>query len=379
MTFIKISAVYSYLKASKRSTQKPQKTLANMSDPDAVKLSLSKEEIELYDRQIRLWGISAQQRIRASKVLLYNLGGCGTEITKNLVLSGVGSLTIYDSHLLSEDDLFNQFFISKDDELDVPRLQHAKPRIQDMNPRVEVNCVSSTNLLNDLDAIKNYDMVIVTECNDAQTIEAINNTSREFKIPFYLCGGNGLYGYCFIDLIEFISTDEKLKNGNIRTRPGKLSENKEILEVVERTDEEDNGKVYEVIRTKNIYKPFCDMLKFDPLTLSQQMTKRQLRKITNALPLTLANFNAKGTNISAATAQQVAQELGLPVSDSYNLSADFIATFNRMKNIEYPPVNAIIGGAVAQDVINVLGKQESPLNNFLVFDSNTLEMPILEL
>lgn len=379
MTFIKISAVYSYLKASKRSTQKPQKTLANMSDPDAVKLSLSKEEIELYDRQIRLWGISAQQRIRASKVLLYNLGGCGTEITKNLVLSGVGSLTIYDSHLLSEDDLFNQFFISKDDELDVPRLQHAKPRIQDMNPRVEVNCVSSTNLLNDLDAIKNYDMVIVTECNDAQTIEAINNTSREFKIPFYLCGGNGLYGYCFIDLIEFISTDEKLKNGNIRTRPGKLSENKEILEVVERTDEEDHGKVYEVIRTKNIYKPFCDMLKFDPLTLSQQMTKRQLRKITNALPLTLANFNAKGTNISAATAQQVAQELGLPVSDSYNLSADFIATFNRMKNIEYPPVNAIIGGAVAQDVINVLGKQESPLNNFLVFDSNTLEMPILEL
>ncbi|KAL6947443.1 hypothetical protein ACO0RG_000017 [Hanseniaspora osmophila] len=350
-----------------------------MSDPDAVKLSLSKEEIELYDRQIRLWGISAQQRIRASKVLLYNLGGCGTEITKNLVLSGVGSLTIYDSHLLSEDDLFNQFFISKDDELDVPRLQHAKPRIQDMNPRVEVNCVSSTNLLNDLDAIKNYDMVIVTECNDAQTIEAINNTSREFKIPFYLCGGNGLYGYCFIDLIEFISTDEKLKNGNIRTRPGKLSENKEILEVVERTDEEDHGKVYEVIRTKNIYKPFCDMLKFDPLTLSQQMTKRQLRKITNALPLTLANFNAKGTNISAATAQQVAQELGLPVSDSYNLSADFIATFNRMKNIEYPPVNAIIGGAVAQDVINVLGKQESPLNNFLVFDSNTLEMPILEL
>lgn len=379
MTFIKISTVYSYLKANKRSTQKPQKTLANMSDLDAVKLSLSKDEIELYDRQIRLWGISAQQRIRASKVLLYNLGGCGTEITKNLVLSGVGSLTIYDSHLLSEDDLFNQFFISKDDELDVPRLQHAKPRIQDMNPRVEVNCVSSTNLLNDLDAIKNYDMVIVTECNDAQTIETINNTSREFKIPFYLCGGNGLYGYCFIDLIEFISTDEKLKNGNIRTRPGKLSENKEILEVVERTDEEDNGKVYEVIRTKNIYKPFCDMLKFDPLTLSQQMTKRQLRKITNALPLTLANFNAKGTNISAATAQQVAQELGLPVSDSYNLSADFIATFNRMKNIEYPPVNAIVGGAVAQDVINVLGKQESPLNNFLVFDSNTLEMPILEL
>ncbi|KAL6950739.1 hypothetical protein ACO0QE_000020 [Hanseniaspora vineae] len=350
-----------------------------MSDLDAIKLSLSKDEIELYDRQIRLWGISAQQRMRASKVLLYNLGGCGTEITKNLVLSGVGSLTIYDTHLLSEDDLFNQFFISKDDQLGVPRLQHAKPRIQDMNPRVEINCVSDRNLLNDLDAMKTFDMVIVTECNDSHTIETINNKTREFKIPFYLCGGNGLYGYCFTDLIEFISTDEKLKNGNISTKPGKLSETREILEVVERTDEEDSGKVYEVIRTKNVYKSFSDMLKFDPLILSQQMTKRQLRKITNALPLTLANFNAQGTNISAATAQQVAQELGLPVSDSYTLSVDFIAAFNRMKNIEYPPVNAIVGGAVAQDVINVLGKQESPLNNFLVFDSNTLEMPILEL
>lgn len=37
------------------------------------------------------------------------------EIAKNLVLAGIGSLTIQDSQLVSDDDLGAQFFISEDD------------------------------------------------------------------------------------------------------------------------------------------------------------------------------------------------------------------------------------------------------------------------
>lgn len=38
------------------------------------------------------------QRIQGAKVLLCGLRGLGAEVAKNLVLMGVGSLTLYDPH-----------------------------------------------------------------------------------------------------------------------------------------------------------------------------------------------------------------------------------------------------------------------------------------
>lgn len=46
---------------------------------------------------------------------------------------------------------------------------------------------------------------------------------------------------------------------------------------------------------------------------------------------------------------------------------------------ELAPVAAVLGGILAQDVINVLGKREQPLQNFLVFDGDTSNGPILAL
>ena len=52
-----------------------------------------------YDRQIRLWGHEAQQRMRDSKIVVVSLGGLAVEIVKNLVLAGIGNLTILDNQV----------------------------------------------------------------------------------------------------------------------------------------------------------------------------------------------------------------------------------------------------------------------------------------
>lgn len=41
-----------------------------------------------YDRQIRLWGLAAQQRMANASVLVIGLRGLAAEICKNLVLAG---------------------------------------------------------------------------------------------------------------------------------------------------------------------------------------------------------------------------------------------------------------------------------------------------
>lgn len=85
-------------------------TASSANGPD-----LSADDIELYDRQIRLWGVQAQQKIRGAQVLLIGLRGLGNEVAKNLVLAGIGSLTVVDDQVVAEDDLGAQFFVRAED------------------------------------------------------------------------------------------------------------------------------------------------------------------------------------------------------------------------------------------------------------------------
>lgn len=101
------------------------------------KLTDHTDEIALYDRQIRLWGVKAQEkyvvsfnpsipathwyinflflyRLRSANILLISFKALANEIAKNLVLAGIGSLTIIDHEVVTEADLCAQFFISQE-------------------------------------------------------------------------------------------------------------------------------------------------------------------------------------------------------------------------------------------------------------------------
>src|SRR5271167_652730 len=76
---------------------------------------LSADEIALYDRQLRLWGIEAQNRMRKANVLLITMKALGNEIAKNLVLAGIGSLTVMDSDVVTERDIESEFLVVEED------------------------------------------------------------------------------------------------------------------------------------------------------------------------------------------------------------------------------------------------------------------------
>ena len=50
-------------------------------------------------------------RLRAAKVLVIGMSGLGAEVTKNIVLAGVKSLTMMDGSVATKEDLCSQFFI----------------------------------------------------------------------------------------------------------------------------------------------------------------------------------------------------------------------------------------------------------------------------
>jgi molybdopterin/thiamine biosynthesis adenylyltransferase len=77
--------------------------------------SITEDEAALYDRQLRLWGVEAQNRMRNSSVLIYSFRGVAAEITKNIVLAGVGNVTLLDEKNVEEMDLGANYFVREEE------------------------------------------------------------------------------------------------------------------------------------------------------------------------------------------------------------------------------------------------------------------------
>eukprot|EP00954_Amorphochlora_amoebiformis_P025366 1372460-Amorphochlora_amoeboformis.AAC.1 len=99
--------------------------------------AISEEEVKLYDRQIRIWGMEAQRRMRNSRVCIVALQGTAVETIKNLVLAGVGELVILDEEKTTTRDLETNYFLTAAD-IGRGRAKASAIQIRDLNPNVKV-------------------------------------------------------------------------------------------------------------------------------------------------------------------------------------------------------------------------------------------------
>ncbi|GFY97497.1 NAD(P)-binding Rossmann-fold superfamily protein [Actinidia rufa] len=66
-----------------------------------------------YDRQLRIWGEQGQAALEKASICLLNCGPTGSETLKNLVLGGIGSITVIDGSKVEEGDLGNNFMVDE--------------------------------------------------------------------------------------------------------------------------------------------------------------------------------------------------------------------------------------------------------------------------
>ncbi|KAJ1920212.1 E1 ubiquitin-activating protein aos1 [Mycoemilia scoparia] len=121
---------------------------------------ITADEVALYDRQIRLWGLDAQQKIRLSNVLLIGCKGLSLETAKNIVLSGIKQLVLIDDKPVDIKD----------------RSKVLTESLGILNPRVTINAVSRDTLNAEL--VSESDVVIsVGQTLDDQIL--INKMERK--------------------------------------------------------------------------------------------------------------------------------------------------------------------------------------------------------
>lgn len=333
---------------------------------------ISADEIKLYDRQIRTWGMDVQEKLRRANVLLIGMKGLGSEIAKNLVLAGIGTLTILDNEVITEEDLGTQFFVTEA-QVGQNRAEAALPELQKLNPRVTLFSDPNPAVTKDPEYFHSFDITIATGlimdvfCN-------INLSCRTYGRKFYAADTHGTYGFIFADLLihDFIVVKPR---SNKPTKIGDMETPTRGAIAIDSRTETDGIK--DTITYQETYSPF-PLANLSPLPSRARNTRRSRMRVTPLLSCLRALFdfqaqcggrlpghNRVDLELFTRLANQKHLELSLPLE---TLKAEFLRGFLQNLGAELSPAVAFLGGYLAQDVINVLGQKEPPLQNMLLFD-----------
>ncbi|KAF9778751.1 hypothetical protein BJ322DRAFT_1102092 [Thelephora terrestris] len=317
---------------------------------DGAPVQITEDEAALYDRQIRLWGLEAQQRMRNATILVLTIRGLATEVVKNIVLAGVGKLIIADNEEVKEEDLGTGFFF-RDEDVGRKRVDAARPRVESLNPLVAIEAVSEYSDESLVKLIEQVDLVCMTE-ETRENIVRLNETCRSLGKKFYAGGVYGLLGYIFCDLQEheFISPDRSgkkdAKNVKLKSRFTSL---REALEW--RWN----------LKAKREAKEINPHLIFTLLAL-WEFQQRHEGELPSQMEQAAELESIQATLIN----ERVANKSILKGS-----SEPLIASLSTTAAHEFSPVCAVVGGALAQDILNALSARESPVSNLFVFDGMT--------
>src|SRR6186713_3263443 len=121
----------------------------------------SPAELARYNRHIIIpgFGMEAQQKLHAAKVLVIGSGGLGSPSLLYLAAAGVGTIGIIDFDVVDDSNLQRQVLFGVD-EIGKPKVEAAKKRLESLNPFITIKVYNQQlTSQNALDIIKDYDVV----------------------------------------------------------------------------------------------------------------------------------------------------------------------------------------------------------------------------
>eukprot|EP00501_MAST-03F_sp_TOSAG23-6_P001491 GSMAST32.ASY1.ANO1.1550.1 assembled CDS len=303
--------------------------------------ALSAREAELYDRQIRLWGVHAQQRMLSSHVLLVGLSGLHTETAKNLVLAGV-NVTVADNRNVTASDTGVQYFVTPTD-IGVNRVTAALPRIQALNPMATVKAVPTSLESKNVEFFKQFSVVSLSGCSCTLVEQMrINDICRANNIVFYASDTVGYFGQIFADLGKHSYVKTNGKGGTIVSNAP--------IEVVypslrEACEQASWSQLHSQMRW-GLPVSFFVMQAWQQYKHNNTQGEKNGNEIDDFVPFAQKLFMERNvTNIC------------IPSKTTLGIVAELV------------PVCAVLAGILSQDIIKAISGRDEPIRNFFSFDA----------
>ncbi|KAL7191682.1 hypothetical protein ACSBR2_023714 [Camellia fascicularis] len=301
---------------------------------------LTEQETALYDRQIRVWGADAQRRLSKAHILVSGLKGTVVEFCKNIVLAGVGSLTLIDDRPVTKEALSANFLIDPDDNEFTGKslAELCCDSLKDFNPMVRVSVENGDLSSFGVDFYDKFDVVVVSCCSITAK-RLINEKCRKLpkRVAFYTVDCRDSCGEIFVDLQNYTYSKKKLD---------------------------------ETIECQLQYPSFEDAI-----AVPWKSLPRRMSKLYFAMRVIEQFEEAEGRNPGQTSKDDLPKVLKLrkELFEAQSLNESLIpdSLLERLVSCttEFPPVCAVIGGILGQEVIKAISGKGDPLKNFFFFDA----------
>lgn len=168
-------------------------------------------DINLYDRQIRTYGLDAITKINTSSILIIGLeGGFATEIGKHLSLAGIKNIFLFDMNNILHQDIETGYYFSEET-IGLSRSQVLKEKLKELNPYVNIEVVN--------DWKQNQDVTVIIN-RPVQFVLKVSKYCRINNLKSVVLYSKGISGIIFVDAnknhIVTDTTGENIESLQIR-------------------------------------------------------------------------------------------------------------------------------------------------------------------
>ncbi|GAA5966053.1 hypothetical protein JCM8115_004913 [Rhodotorula mucilaginosa] len=385
---------------------------------EAMNVDASLDE-SLYSRQLYVLGYEAMKRMAASDVLVIGLSGLGVEIAKNICLAGVKSVTLSDPTQVTLPDLGTQFFLREED-VGQRRDEATRPRLAELNAYTPVSVLGEFSL----EAVKRFTVVVMTQGSTEEQLK-LNDFTHANGIKFIAAETAGLFGAAFCDfgeqfpvvdqtgenplsgmVVEIEEAEDALVTCLDETRHG--LEDGDYVRFSEVEGMNINSDGVEGARKVTVVGPYTFRIGdtrglgqykrggwFHQVKMPKLLDFKPLRESITAPEFLLTDFGKfdrpptlhigfqalsafraqqnrlpKPRNADdAATFVQLAKDIAAQAKFEGDLDEKVLQELAFQASGDLSPVNGVIGGFVAQEVLKACSGKFSPLFQHLYYDA----------
>lgn len=281
-------------------------------------------------------------------MLICGLNGLGAEVAKNIILAGVHAMTFLDDQNVTELDACSQFLVPTTS-IGKNRALESLARAQALNPMVELRAESKTLADQPDTYFQNFNVVVIVGAPTKELIR-IDNACRLAGVKFFAGDVWGMFGYCFADLQEHTFAEDEYKH-KVISKPHEKIKTELVASATKKT---------------LLYPPLQDCLEFD---FSSPEYKKQTKRngpgfVTMRILQKFRDSNKRDPMPNERSADIAAlQEIRNEIAPDLVADTAFEHVFGIIS-----PAAAIVGGALAQEVIKSVSQKEAPHQNFFLFD-----------
>jgi len=146
---------------------------------------LTKDELRRYSRHLKLddFGLSGQEKLKSSKVLVIGAGGLGSPCLLYLAAAGVGTIGVIDADTVDESNLQRQI-IHNTSTVGQPKVESAKKTLLALNPTIKIETYPMFLDTENSESLFNQYDLIVDGCDSLAVRYLINDACVRLAKPF---------------------------------------------------------------------------------------------------------------------------------------------------------------------------------------------------